>query len=160
MFGGSGLFYELYREAGLAGLAEEDRAFRVMDLMFSFAPTLGNAVSLLLILVVTIFFVTSSDSGSLVVDTLTNGGDTNPVRWQRAFWAIAEGAVTLILLVLGGENALAALQAASVVTGLPFALILLFMIWGLARALARERVPKLVVPERRPEGGQPPAPRS
>ncbi|WP_304455580.1 BCCT family transporter [Nocardiopsis sp. YSL2] len=160
VFGGSGLFYELYENAGLADLAEEDRAFRVMDLMFSFAPTLGNAVSLLLILVVTIFFVTSSDSGSLVVDTLTNGGDTNPVRWQRAFWAIAEGGVTLILLVLGGENALAALQAASVVTGLPFALILLFMIWGLARALSRERIPKLVSPERRSEGKQPPAAKS
>nr|WP_179829906.1 BCCT family transporter [Nocardiopsis aegyptia] len=157
VFGGSGLFYELYRNAGLAGLDEEDRAFRVMDLMFSFAPTLGNAVSLLLIVVVTIFFVTSSDSGSLVVDTLTNGGDTHPVRWQRAFWAIAEGAVTLILLVLGGQNALDALQAASVVTGLPFAVILLFMVWGLARALSRERVPKLVAPEHRTEGKRPPA---
>nr|WP_121188013.1 BCCT family transporter [Nocardiopsis sp. Huas11] len=156
VFGGSGLFYELYRDGGLAELAEEDRAFRVLDLMFSFAPALGNAVSLLLILVVTIFFVTSSDSGSLVVDTLTNGGDRNPVRWQRAFWALTEGAVTLILLVLGGENALAALQAASVVTGLPFALILLFMIWGLARSLSRERIPKLVDAKPRPEDKRPP----
>ncbi|WP_053615399.1 BCCT family transporter [Nocardiopsis sp. NRRL B-16309] len=157
VFGGSGLYYELYENAGLAGLDEEDRAFRVMDLMFSFAPALGDAVSLLLIVVVTIFFVTSSDSGSLVVDTLTNGGDTHPVRWQRAFWAVAEGAVTLILLVLGGENALEALQAASVVTGLPFALILLFMLWGLGRALAKERVPKLVRPERPTEDQRPPA---
>jgi choline/glycine/proline betaine transport protein len=156
VFGGSGLFYELFRDAGLSGLAEEDRAFRVLDLMFSFAPTLGNVISLLLILVVTIFFVTSSDSGSLVVDTLTNGGDPHPVRWQRAFWAIAEGGVTLILLVLGGANALEALQAASVVTGLPFALILLFMVWGLCRALAKERIPRLARPDYPAESKRPP----
>ncbi|WP_268646013.1 BCCT family transporter [Nocardiopsis sp. EMB25] len=141
VFGGSGLYYELFEGAGLSALNEEDRAFRLVDAMFTFSPVMGDAIALLLILVVTIFFVTSSDSGSLVVDTLTNGGDTHPVRGQRAFWAISEGAVTLVLLVLGGEDALAALQAAAVVTGLPFAVILLFMLWGLGRALAEEPPP-------------------
>nr|WP_075925384.1 BCCT family transporter [Nocardiopsis sp. CNR-923] len=138
VFGGSGLFYELFEGGGLSDLPEEQRAFRLIDVMFTFSPVFGDAIALLLILVVTIFFITSSDSGSLVVDTLTNGGDLHPVRAQRAFWAISEGAVTLVLLVLGGSDALAALQAASVVTGLPFAVILLFMLWGLGRALAEE----------------------
>ncbi|MFV2198605.1 BCCT family transporter [Nocardiopsis sp. LOL_012] len=159
VFGGSGLYYELFEGAGLSALAEEERAFRLVDLMLDFAPVLGDTIALLLIVVVTVFFITSSDSGSLVVDTLTNGGDPHPKRAQRAFWALSEGAVTLILLVLGGESALSALQAASVVTGLPFALILLFMVWGLMKALAEEPPPGRVRdlgPEERSRAKRPP----
>ncbi|GAA1436715.1 BCCT family transporter [Nocardiopsis tropica] len=140
VFGGSGLYYELFGDGGFNALAEEDRAFRLMDLL-PFGEIVGLVVSVLLIIVVAIFFITSSDSGSLVVDTLTSGGALRPVKAQRAFWAISEGAVTLILLVLGGANALSALQAASVVTGLPFAVILLFMVWGLFKGLASEPKP-------------------
>ncbi|WP_159945140.1 MULTISPECIES: BCCT family transporter [unclassified Nocardiopsis] len=140
VFGGSGLYYELFGGGGLNALAEEDRAFRLLELL-PVAPAVGGVIAVLLIIVVAVFFITSSDSGSLVVDTLTRGGGIKPLRAQRAFWAISEGAVTLILLVLGGENALSALQAASVVTGLPFAVILLFMVWGLGKALANEPRP-------------------
>ncbi|WP_223830358.1 BCCT family transporter [Nocardiopsis quinghaiensis] len=156
VFGGSGLYYELFGDGGLNALSEEDRSFRLLELLPGGA-IVGGLISLLLIIVVTVFFITSSDSGSLVVDTLTSGGGIRPVRAQRAFWAISEGAVTLILLVLGGENALAALQAASVVTGLPFAIILLFMVWGLVKALSDE--PRPGGPrERRAEDRQPSGP--
>jgi choline/glycine/proline betaine transport protein len=140
VFGGSGLFYELFRDGGLSALSEEQRAFRMIELL-PVGPIVGGVISVLLIIVVAVFFVTSSDSGSLVVDTLASGGSIHPVKLQRAFWAVSEGAVTLVLLVLGGENALAALQAASVVTGLPFAIILLLMVWGLGKALSREPRP-------------------
>ncbi|HJE59062.1 MAG TPA: BCCT family transporter, partial [Nocardiopsis listeri] len=76
------------------------------------------------------------------------------LKLQRAFWAISEGAVTLILLVLGGASALDALQAASVVTGLPFAVILIFMVWGLFKALAQE--PKPGAPKRLRAEDRPP----
>ncbi|MFY7067724.1 BCCT family transporter [Nocardiopsis changdeensis] len=162
VFGGSGLYYDLFEGGGLNALAEEDRAFRLIELL-PLGQIAGVLVSVLLIIVVAVFFITSSDSGSLVVDMLTNGGDPNPLKAQRAFWAISEGAVTLVLLVLGGADALSALQAAAVVTGLPFAVILLFMCWGLAKALKdepRRHGPKIVyepedqMPSYRPPGGR------
>jgi len=70
------------------------------------------------------FFVTSSDSGSLVVDSLTSGGKIDAPVGQRIFWAVAEGTIAAVLLIGGG---LQALQTASIVTGLHFAFILLFM---------------------------------
>lgn len=76
------------------------------------------------IVLVIVFFVTSSDSGSLVIDTITAGGKVDAPVAQRAFWAIFEGLVAIALLLGGG---LAALQAAAIATGLPFALVLLAM---------------------------------
>ncbi|GAA1458565.1 BCCT family transporter [Nocardiopsis exhalans] len=154
VFGGSGLYYELFGDGGFQDGNEADAAFHLMEAL-PLAPVVALVASLLLILVVTIFFVTSSDSGSLVVDMLTNGGSTKAYRLQRGFWAVSEGAVTLILLVLGGALALDALQAASVVTGLPFAVILIFMLWGLFKALASE--PKPGAPKRVRAEDRPPA---
>jgi choline/glycine/proline betaine transport protein len=100
--------------------------------------------SLLAVLVVAIFFATSSDSGSLVVDMLTNGGDPHPIWQQRLFWAVTEGAVAAILLVAGaavGGDPLSALQTAAVTSGLPFSIIVAFMCWGLVRQLRTETIP-------------------
>ncbi|WP_374727418.1 BCCT family transporter [Haloactinomyces albus] len=99
--------------------------------------------SVLAIVVVVLFFATSSDSGSLVVDILTNGGDPNPKWQQRLFWAVTEGVVAAVLLAAGavtGADALSALQAASIVTGLPFCIVLLLMCVGIGKALAGERL--------------------
>lgn len=86
-------------------------------------------------LVVAIFFITSSDSGSFVVDILTSGGHPNPPVWQRIFWASAEGVVAAVLLLTGG---LAALQSAAINTGLPFCLILIVVCIGLVKTLRAE----------------------
>ena len=87
-----------------------------------------------------IFFVTSSDSGSLIIDTIASGGKVDAPVAQRVFWAWAEGLVAIVLLAGGG---LTALQAASLSTGLPFALVLLGMcvcVWiGLRRERAEEK---------------------
>ncbi len=91
--------------------------------------------SALAAIVVAIFFVTSSDSGSFVVDMLTSGGHPDPPVAQRIFWAVSEGVVAAMLLVAGG---LAALQSAAINTGLPFCLILLVVCAGLGRALMRD----------------------
>ena len=154
VFGGSGMYYELFGGGGFMDGDESDAAYHLLEAL-PLGPVVAVIMSLFLIIVVAIFFITSSDSGSLVVDMLTNGGDTKPLKLQRAFWAISEGAVTLILLVLGGASALDALQAASVVTGLPFAVILIFMVWGLFKALTEE--PKPGAPKRvRAEDRHPP----
>lgn len=95
------------------------------------------------ITVVTLFFATSSDSGSLVVDILTNGGDPHPIWQQRLFWAVMEGLIAAVLLIAGaatGGDALGALQTGAVTTGLPFCAVLLLMCYTLYRALSQERL--------------------
>ena len=90
-------------------------------------------ISLILIV---IFFVTSSDSGSLVIDTITAGGKMDAPVIQRVFWCTLEGLVAIALLLGGG---LAALQGAAVSTGIPFTLVLLAMMYCLFLALRSER---------------------
>ncbi|BAJ03021.1 transporter, BCCT family [Shewanella violacea DSS12] len=84
-----------------------------------------------LCLVVT-FFVTSSDSGSLVIDNLTSGGDHDAPVWQRVFWAMLQGVVASVLLLAGG---LQALQTVAIASALPFLLVMLLMCLGLYKAL-------------------------
>ncbi len=81
------------------------------------------------------FFVTSSDSGSLVVDNITSGGKLDSPIPQRVFWACMEGFVAAIILIVGGEKALSALQATVISTGLPFAIILIFMCYILLKSV-------------------------
>lgn len=109
----------------------------VATALFVFLEDYPFAVVLNVIGVILIagFFVTSSDSGSLVIDSLTSGGKIDAPVGQRIFWAVAEGAVAAVLLIGGG---LQALQTASIATGLPFAFILLFMCYSLYTALKDE----------------------
>lgn len=83
--------------------------------------------SFLGIVLVLVFFVTSSDSGSLVIDTITAGGKTDAPVSQRVFWCTFEGIVAATLLLVGGAGALTALQAMAVSTGFPFTIVLLVM---------------------------------
>lgn len=100
-------------------------------------PYSGITSFIAVVLVIT-FFVTSADSGSLVVDTLASGGTTgvNPL-WQRIFWAVLIGIVAAALLLAGG---LPALQAASLASALPFTIIMLISCWGLLQALRIESI--------------------
>ena len=93
----------------------------------------GFAVLLLLI-----FFITSSDSGSLVIDTITAGGKLHPPVAQRVFWASMEGLVAAILLFGGGNKVLGALQAGAITTALPFTIVLLLCCVSLYRGLRHE----------------------
>jgi choline/glycine/proline betaine transport protein len=90
------------------------------------------------ILLTTTFFITSSDSGSLVIDHLTSGGKHDAPVAMRVFWAVTEGVVAMALLIAGSEGALQALQAAAISTGLPFAFILVFMMYAIYRGLDTE----------------------
>ncbi|MGR3758375.1 MAG: BCCT family transporter [Tranquillimonas sp.] len=95
-------------------------------------PMITSTLGIVLVIV---FFVTSSDSGSLVIDTITAGGKVNAPVPQRVFWATFEGAVAIVLLLGGG---LAALQAMVISTGLPFTLVLLLMCWTIVQGLRQE----------------------
>ena len=92
-------------------------------------------ISIVAIIAVTIFFVTSSDSGSLVVSSLTSSGKSNVPKKQRIFWAFLEGTIAISVLLIGGEAALTTLQSAVIILGLPFSIILLIIIFSLAKEL-------------------------
>ncbi|WP_417270802.1 BCCT family transporter [Celeribacter sp.] len=97
---------------------------------------LASITSFIGIVLVIVFFVTSSDSGSLVIDTITAGGKVDAPVPQRVFWCIFEGAVAIALLLGGG---LAALQSMVISTGLLFTLVLLLMCYCIFRGLQSER---------------------
>lgn len=77
--------------------------------------------------IIIFFFITSSDSGSIVVNAITSGGKTSTKSRQRVLWAVAEGFIAAILIIIGGEMALETLQDAVILTGLPFVLLMLAM---------------------------------
>ncbi|NND70347.1 MAG: BCCT family transporter [Rhodothermales bacterium] len=104
---------------------------------------LSTITSVLGIILVLVFFVTSSDSGSLVIDTITAGGKTDAPAAQRVFWCTFEGIVAATLLLVGGSEALNALQAMAVSTGFPFTIVLLALcvslFIGLRQSLREQR---------------------
>jgi len=100
---------------------------------------LASITSFIGIVLVLVFFVTSSDSGSLVIDTITAGGKTDAPVSQRVFWCTFEGIVAATLLLVGGAGALTALQAMAVSTGFPFTIVLLAMCVSLVIGLNQAR---------------------
>ncbi len=150
-FGNSGLYRELFGEGGIAGIGAEEMLFALLQ-----GFPLSAVTSILAMIVIIAFFVTSSDSGSLVIDMLASGGNPDPPKVQRVFWALLEGAVAGVLLWAGG---LGALQTAAIATGLPFAAVLVVMCISLLKALRTEstdrgRVRK-VFPAKGRRGGSP-----
>ena len=88
--------------------------------------------SLLAVLLVALFFVTSADSGALVIDMLTSKGEEESPLWQRIFWSMLVGGLAIALLMTGG---LESLQAATIASALPFTVIMILMCWGLLKAM-------------------------
>lgn len=98
----------------------------------------ATIVSVFAVILLLIFFITSSDSGSLVIDTITAGGKLHAPVAQRIFWAVMEGLVAAVLLLGGGSTVLSALQAGAITTALPFTVILLLCCVSLYRGLSHE----------------------
>jgi BCCT family betaine/carnitine transporter len=105
--------------------------------MFENLP-LSMLMSSVAVVLVLVFFITSADSGSLVIDSITSGGKTDAPMVQRLFWASLVGIIAAVLLVGGGSEALTALQAAAITTGLPFTIVLMLMCLSLYKGLRAE----------------------
>jgi choline/carnitine/betaine transport len=133
VFGGSSIYLQSHGVEDIVAAVKDDVATAMFVLLNQFP--LAELLSLVAIVLVTVFFVTSSDSGSLVVDHLTSGGKLDSPTPQRVFWAVMEGVVAAVLLMGGG---LVTLQTASVSTGLPFAIVLLVSVYSLYVGLAQE----------------------
>ncbi|MBH0006865.1 BCCT family transporter [Psychrobacter sp. SWN149] len=139
-FGGVAVHMELASAVsgvspGLVEAVQADSGSAIFKLV-EYYP-LAKPITLLIVVMIMLWFVTSSDSASFVIDMLTAGGDTNPPKIQRLFWATTEGVIAAILLAAGG---LSALQAAAIVAGLPFALVVFVMMYALLRGLSRDRL--------------------
>lgn len=140
LFGNTALFIELF---GTGGIAAAVKADLTSALYVTFAQmdvgVMGTLAAVVATILIATYFITSSDSGTLVVNTLLSMGDPEPPIMHRVIWGLSEGAVAAVLLLAGG---LSALQTAAITGALPFSLIMLFMIVGLMRSL-RAEVPRL-----------------
>lgn len=112
---------------------QNDQAIALFKL-YEILP-LTSVLSFITVILIMTFFVTSSDSGSLVIDSLSSGGALHTPVWQRVFWASSEGIVAGTLLLAGGLNAL---QTMTIVTALPFSIIMIVAATGMWRALVIE----------------------
>ncbi|MCG8378730.1 MAG: BCCT family transporter, partial [Proteobacteria bacterium] len=147
VFGDSALYIQLNHHGDLAAAVQSDLA-NALFVFLEMLPAAGGLpglsthitifIGLLATIVIVSFFVTSSDSGSLVIDIITAGGQRNPPVSQRIFWAITEGVVAAILLLGGG---LGALQTAAICAGLPLSILILCMILNLNHAMKKEHAP-------------------
>ncbi|WP_296270415.1 BCCT family transporter [Pseudomonas sp. UBA6323] len=129
-FGGTAL------DQALGGLTELQQAALELKMFVMLDQLPISAISsFAAIVLVVLFFITSSDSGSLVIDTITAGGKINSPASQKVFWVVMEGAMAVALLLGGG---LVALQAMAVSTGLPFTLVLLVGCVAIVKGLMSE----------------------
>jgi BCCT family betaine/carnitine transporter len=135
-FGGTGLD-QVQAQVGELANGIGDVSLALFQMLANLPMT--TVTSFIAIVLVLVFFVTSSDSGSLVIDSITAGGKLDAPVPQRVFWATMEGLIAGALLFGGGADALGALQAAAITVGLPFTLVLLAMCVALYMGLAHER---------------------
>ena len=134
IFGNSAI--DLIHVQGMTDLADAVAADTSIAL-FAFLAHLpfSQIISFIGLVMVIIFFVTSCDSGAMVVDMLASHGENNTPLWQRFYWTVGIGVVATILLLNGG---LAALQTMSIVSALPFTVVLIIAIYGMFTALSIE----------------------
>ncbi len=130
-FGGTGIGQ--FVNDGFTGV--QDAALELQLFAMLGQLPLAEITSFIGIILVIVFFITSSDSGSLVIDTITAGGKVNAPVPQRVFWVIIEGVIAIALLLGGG---LVALQAMAVSTGLPFTIVLLVGCISIVKGLMSE----------------------
>jgi choline/glycine/proline betaine transport protein len=134
VFGNTAIFEIVESNAVELVAAVSDDAAKALFAFFEHLP-MTSLLSFLAILLVITFFVTSSDSGSLVVDTLTSGGIEDTPKKQKIFWAALEGGIAIALLASGG---LAALQTMTIVSAFPFMIIMALFCIGLYKALKQD----------------------
>ena len=136
VFGGAAYGVDLFNGAGVVDAVNSDYASGVFKTIEGFGvSSLVTPITILTTILLISWFVTSSDSGTLVMCTMLSMGDEHPPIKFRLFWGITSGVVAGVLLLAGG---LGALQTASIVAGLPIAVILLMMVWGVFHTLQRD----------------------
>ncbi|WP_292094841.1 BCCT family transporter [Brevundimonas sp.] len=148
IFGNSAMAFDMGSAAGAISQAVQTDLSTALFHFLEYLP--GAAItSTLAIALVGVFFVTSADSGSLVIDTIASGGAEDTPRWQRIYWCVMLGLAAALLLLAGG---LGALQAATLVAALPFAVIMILLAFGLTRQINADLKGEAVDVEHAPIG--------
>ncbi|WP_457967331.1 BCCT family transporter [Arthrobacter sp. D1-29] len=134
VLGGAAIHRELF---GGGGLISQDGSVDTEGALFNLLGSLpgGAVLTVGAILLIAIFFITSADSGSLVMGMISTGGDVEPKNWLRVFWALSAAAVAIALLL---SNGLQAIQTAAILTAVPFSVVIVLMCISTAKAFHRE----------------------
>ncbi|MGP4031269.1 BCCT family transporter [Pseudarthrobacter sp. 1C304] len=134
VMGGTAIHRELFGGGGLVG---PDGTVDTEGALFGMLGGLpgGTILTIGAVLLIAIFFITSADSGALVMSMISTGGDVEPKNWIRIFWALSAAAVAIALLV---ANGLAAIQTAAILTAVPFSVVILMMCVATAKAFHQE----------------------
>lgn len=127
VFGNTAIFIDSTAAAGTLGTAIANDLSVGLFEFFTYLP-LPMITSTLAVILVSVFFITSADSGSLVVDAIAAGGKTETTTLQRVFWCVFQGIVAAVLLLAGG---LGALQSVTIASALPFTVVILALLWSL-----------------------------
>lgn len=135
VLGGSALYLELTDPGSLVGADGEVDIEGTLFSLLEYFPATG-VLTAGVILLITIFFVTSSDSGALVMGMIATGGQINPRKWVRTFFTLITALLAISLLLAGG---LQALQTAAIIIALPFSVVMLLICWSTIVAFSRER---------------------
>lgn len=136
VFGGTALHIQVLGDGSLASVVNDNITLALYSTIEAInVPSLTNLVAGLTTFLIVTWFVTSADSGTLVICTIVSLGDKNPSKVLRLVWGIGLGAVSAILLIAGGLDSL---KTASIIAALPFSVVLLFMCWALVKGLADE----------------------
>ncbi len=143
MFGGNAIYLEMQAATvgGSAGIAETVMAWNLPQALYSTIAQISSvewlswSMAALATLLLATWFITSSDSGTLVITTMLSMGDDDPPKKFRVIWGMGEGLVAAVLLAVGG---LQALQTAAIAAALPVSIIMVLMTWGLFKSLATD----------------------
>ncbi|MFC0582995.1 BCCT family transporter [Micrococcoides hystricis] len=131
IMGGTTIYFSREGREGFDGsLTQAELLFNLID-QFPLAPI----ITIVVMICLAIFFVTSADSASVIMGTLSQRGDTNPKKGGVIFWGLAMMGIAVVMLLTGGETALTGLQNLVIITALPFALVLLFTMYAFYREL-------------------------
>ena len=143
VFGNTAMYLDMGVAGGAISQAVQADLSTALFKFFEYLP--GTTItSTLAVALIVVFFVTSADSGSMVIDTIAAGGAEETPTWQRVYWCVLQGVAAALLMLAGG---LSALQAATLVAALPFAIIMLLLAWGLYRGLRADLLGVAAVPE-------------
>ncbi len=133
ILGGSAIHIEMFGDGGIADATFKDVTMAIFALFDHF--TLGSVLSLMAMVIVSIFFITSADSATFVVGMMSSGGNLNPHAMLKVFWGLLCSTIAAMLLLAGG---LKAVQTVAFVVSLPFMILMLFMMASLLKALAQD----------------------